>query len=184
MFSWNTLLAVYAVNALYVGIMYLLQVVDKSLPERGSFIPHTSQSFLHMQDWHTMIYGDLVALPLVANAFVQLAMSDFIGLWQWVIFAIIYVVASAGCLLVCLGKNHKPDQGFPEVGRISWHGISHLPYFGVYVAMSAIVVFYAFLGNIEVATLIFALFGGGLYIVTFVADMRAGYFAPLRLEKS
>lgn len=116
--------------------------------------------------------GRFFAIPLIANAFAHLAMSGFVWSWQWVIFAVIAVVDGLGFWKMCLGENHKPDQGYPEAGKISWHGLSHLPYHGVFVAMSIFVIWHIFVGNLRGPVLYVALLGAMIYIVLFVADIR------------
>lgn len=179
-FSWMTLAAVVVVNALYVGFMYLLQVADKNLPLRHSIIPGTQQKFLYVQDFYSCTWGDLIAIPLVVNAFVWLTMHGFVRSWQWLIFAIIAVADGSGFLMMCLGDVHKPDQGFPEIGKVSWHGLSHLPYHGVGVAMSVLVIWHTINGNLRGPVMYVALLGGVLYLVTFAADVVSGNFDPLK----
>lgn len=181
---WTT---VVFTNSLYVVFMYWLQAMDKSLPPRGSYIPGTKQPFLYVQDFHSCTWGDLIGLPLIMNAFVHLVAGGYItnhAGWQqiqWAIFVLIVIVDGLGFLLMCLGKGHKPDQGFPEIGKVSWHGLSHLPYHGVGVAMSVFSIYHAVIGNLRGPVLYVALLGAVIYIASFVTDMKVGNFDPLKL---
>ncbi|OGZ79571.1 MAG: hypothetical protein A2528_00885 [Candidatus Staskawiczbacteria bacterium RIFOXYD2_FULL_37_9] len=56
-FSWTILFWVFIANAGYMGFMYFLQAVDKSLPPRWTYIPGTNQKFLYAQDFHTCSWG-------------------------------------------------------------------------------------------------------------------------------
>ncbi len=179
-FSWATFLSVVVVNVLCVGVMYVLQEVDLSLPPRHSLIPGTNQKFLYMQDFYTCLWGDLLGVPLIANAFMHLARNGFITAEGWFIFTIIVIVDGVGFLEMCLGKNHKPDQGFPAVGQVSWHGLSHLPYHGVGVAMSLFCIWHIIVGNLKGVPLYLGLAGGAIYIAFFIADIKTHNFDPLK----
>jgi predicted small integral membrane protein len=165
-----------------MAFMGLLQAVDKSLPARHSIIPGTRQKFLHMQDFHTTTWGDLFAIPLLISAFAHLLSNGYIGVWQWFIFVIIALVDGIGFLEMCLTEKHKPDQGYPRRGVVSWHGLSHLPYHGVCVAMIVLSIGQTVIGNLYGPVLYVSLFGGALYIAAFIADIRAGNFDPLKKE--
>jgi len=177
-FSWTVLLVVFAANAGYMAFMYFLQAVDWSLPPRHSVIPGTAQKFIYMQDFHTCSWGDFFAIPLIANAFVLLAMGGYFR--EWLVFSIIVVADGAGFWKMCLGKDHKPDQGYPKAGKISWNGFSHLPYHGVGVAMSLFTIWHAFAGELRGPVLYLALAGGVIYIASFITDIKSGNFDPLK----
>lgn len=179
-FSWQILIAVFLVNLLWIGVMFAIQELDESLPLHYCFIPGTNQRFLHMQDFHTMTWGDLIGIPLIANMFVHLAMNGFVGSGQWLAFFIIAIVDAVGFRKMCLGKNHKPDMGFPEIGKVSWTGFAHLPYHGVCVAMTVLSVWHIALGNLRGPVLYVGLAGGVLYLASFIADIRSGNFDPLK----
>lgn len=166
----------FMVNFSYICLMYLAQIEDRNLPDQHSVIPGTEQRFLYMEDFYTMTYGDIVGVFLIAVVFCHLIESHYITANQWIIFAVVAVV-SAGCFLnMCMAINHKPDQGFPDIGQISRHGLVHLPYFGVAIAMSALSWSHFLLGNIRGSLMWMGLFGGTEYLVCVAMDIAAGNF--------
>ena len=179
-FSWIILACVVVVNTLYILAMFVAQECDWSLPPHYTFIPGTNQRFLGLQNFHTMTWGDLLGIPLIVNAFVHLAVNGLISPWQWLVFLVIAIVDAWGFRKMCVGPNHKPDMGFPETGKVSWIGFIHLPYHGVGVAMSVLAIWHIITGDLRGPVLYVALAGGVIYIASFVADIRAGNFDPLR----
>ncbi len=182
-FSWTIFLCVFAVNLLCVLFMRLCQDLDKSLPPRHSVIPGTKQRFNYMQDFYTAWWGDLIGVPLIANAFVHLVANGYIGWVQWAIFVVLAVLLAVGFLNMCLSKDHKPDQGFPEIGKVSWHGLSHLPYLGCGYTLSLFTIGHLVAGHIWGPVLYVALLGGAFYIATFIADIKTGNFEPLKRQQ-
>ena len=157
--------------------MLLAQTLDKSLPARNSVIPATSQKFLYIQDFWTMTWGDAVGVPLIVNAFVHLAVKDITNVW----WCLPVSLASALIFLkMCLGKNHKPDYGFPDIGKISLAGILHLFYFGAGIGASVMCVWNLCTGELTGWVLCVALAGGVFYIACFFAEIRSGNFDPLK----
>jgi len=111
---------------------------------------------------------------------VHLAVNGFINSWQVPLLIVVAVVDGLGFWKMCLSKDHKPDQGFPEIGKISRHGLSHLPYHGAGVAMSLLIIWHLAVGNLRGPVLYVALLGGVIYISSFVADIKSGNFDPLK----
>ncbi len=183
-FSWTIFVLVAVVaNPVCMMIMYLGQQMDRSLPPRRSLIPGTHQAFIYMEDFHTMLWGDVIAVPLIITGFIHVAVQG-LPLAEWLILFGIAIVDALGFLLICLGPNHKPDQGFPQAGKVSWNGLLHLPYHGFGVAMSILAIWHACWGELNGVPLHVALVGGAIYIISFIADIRAGNFDPLkRIEK-
>ena len=156
------------------------QNASKSLPLRGSLIPGTCQKFLHLQDFYTMVWGDLFGVPLIAAVFFRLVTTGQVTAWQWVAFWGLAIVSPAIFLKMCLAENHKPDWGFPEAGKISLGGILHLPYFGAGIAMAALCLWHLATGNLYGTTLWVGLTGGGIYLSCFAADIISGNFDPIK----
>ena len=179
-FSWLIFVSVVVVNVLCMGVMLIAQSLDKSLPPRNSTIPKTNQKFLYIQDFWTMTWGDGVGVPLIVNAFVHLAMQDTTNLW-WGLF--VAVVSVLGFLKMCLGKNHKPDYGFPDIGKISCAGILHLFYFGAGIAASVMCAWNLVTGDLRGPVMWVALAGGAFYIGCFIAEIRSGNFDPIQRIK-
>lgn len=183
-FSWSIFLVVCVVNTLCMVLMLLTQSLDKGLPPRGSLILGTNQKFLYIQDFWTMTYGDLFGVPLIFNAFVHLVVQDIANLWWGLLVALVSTLAF---LKMCLGKNHKPDYGFPNIGKISLAGIMHLFYFGAGMGAAIMCLWGVFVTGslpwLSPVTWVF-LGGGVLYIGCFVVEMKSGNFDPLETTLS
>lgn len=179
-FSWLILGVVFLTNLCWIGVMYALQQIDKNLPPRHSIIPGTNQKFLYMQDFYTMFWGDMIGVTLIANAFVHLAVNSHVALWEWIVFILITVVDGFRFMKMCLTQNHKPDQGFPEIGKVSWHGLSHLPYHGAGVAMALFAIWHIITGELRGSVMYVALVGGTIYVASFITDIKTGNFDPLK----
>jgi predicted small integral membrane protein len=179
-FSWTILACVFVANLFWIGVMFLAQQLDRSLPSRHSIIPGTNQKFLHAQDFWTMTYGDLIAVPFINTAFVHLAFNQRVGIWHWLAFLAIAIIAPAIFVKMCLGKDHKPDQGFPDIGKISWHGILHLPYLGIGVASGMLCLWFIFTGDLRGPVLYAGIGGGVFYICCFLGEIFSGNFDPLK----
>lgn len=183
--------AVVAANFLCMAIMAVAQELDH-LPPRHSVIPGTNQRFIYMQDFWSMIYGDIIAIPLIANAFMHVAAAGLVSDTEWLVLLVIATVDASGFYLLCVHPNHKPDQGYPEPGKIGWNGIAHLPYHGVGMAMSLLAIFHIFhidgvisvlhifSGDLNGWPLYVGLVGGVIYVAFFILDIRAGNFASLK----
>lgn len=176
-FSWLIFVLVMIANILCMGVMLLTQSLDKSLPLRNSIIPGTNQRFLYIQDFWTMTWGDGIGVLLIANAFVHLVIKDITNLW-WSLPII--VVSGLGFLDMCLGKGHKPDYGFPDIGKVSSAGILHLLYFGVGVAASVMCVWNLITGDLRGPVMWVAFAGGVFYIGCFILEVRSGNLDPLK----
>jgi len=169
------LIAVFC-NLFWLLLMFLAQQFDKNLPERHSTIPGTSQKFLYMQDfWITMV-GDALGVSFIWAAFLHLAVYHF-AIRHWIIFSFLAVFFMAGFAIMCLAKDHKPDVGYPNIGKISWNGILHLPYFGVRASATVFCVWLiAFPGRI----LFLFLMGAVIYFVFFCLEVKSGNFDQIK----
>ena len=186
-FSWLIFVSVAVFNFLCIGAILVAQALDKSLPPRNSAIPGTRQDpddpksppqkFLYIQDFWTMTWGDGIGVLLIVNAFVHLAVKDITNLW-WGLP--IVLISGLGFLKMCLGKGHKPDYGFPDIGKVSLAGILHLFYFGAGIAASVICVWNLITGDLRGPVMWVSLAGGAFYIICFVLEVRSGNFDPLQ----
>ena len=179
-FSWLVIGVTVAANLACIALMYLSQVLDTSLSSRHSLIPGTRQKFLYMQDFWTMTFGDMLGVSMIAIAFTHLAVNGYIDLWQWIAFVALSIVSAVIFAQMCLSKDHKPDMGFPDIGKISWLGILHLPYFGVGIAISIICIWNLVTGNLRGPVMWIGLAGGMFYIACFIAEIKSGNFDPLK----
>lgn len=161
--------------------MLLAQHLNYNLPPRGSLIPGTNQKFLYIQDFYTMTWGDLFAIPLILNAFAHVVVNDLTYLW---IALPIAMVCAFGFEGVCTNKDHKPDYGFPKTGETSFAGILHLFYFGFGMSASIMCLWNIYKGNLTGNVLWVAVGGAVLYIITFIADAFCGNFDPLQKDKN
>jgi len=171
---------VMVVNALAMGAIYLVAQLDKSLPPWNSKIPGTNQKFLAPWGFWTMTYGDLLAIPLVFNAFTYLVEADVDNLWWGLVIG---VISGVGFTAKCLGKNHKPDYGFPEVGKISVAGLMHSVYFGAGAGASVMCLWHLFVtGNLpwESPVTWVALTAIPLYVPCVILDFTSGNFDQLK----
>jgi hypothetical protein len=178
-FSLLALVLVALCNTLYMVVMRLAEFVDDKLPPRRSNIPGTRQPFLYIRDFWTMTWGDFLGVPLIVNGFVHLVMDD-VANFAWA--AHIGMAGAIVFLFVCLSKNHKPDYGFPDTGRVSRAGVLHLFYLAVGVGAAAMCVGRLVTGELYGTVLWVALAGGAIYILCFFADVKSGNFASLKKE--
>jgi len=181
-FSWTILAVVFVANLFWVGVMFAAQQLDKSLPPRHSLIPGTNQKFLYMQDWYTMKYGDVVAVPLIVNAFVHLVALGYISGVQWAITFMLSLLLTIIGIKSCLGPGHKPDQGFPEAGKISLQGKLHMPYFGIGWSMGLVSFYHLVIGHVSGPVLWLGLFGAVFYIAMLGMEFKSGNFDSLKKE--
>ena len=148
---------------------------------RRTKVPGTNQQFLHWQDFYCQRYGDTVGLAIIAVGFCHLILYDFISPDQWIIFIGIATIDAIGFTLICLGKNHKPDSGYPEIGEVSWCGLYHSVYYGINVTMVALCIWHWLVeGNLNGPVLCLTLVGGIFYLLTFAADIITGHFNPIK----
>jgi len=164
---------------------YLAQQVDLKrglIAKRSSIIPGTEQKFLHWQDFRTQTYGDILGLPGIIYGFYSLlSTSTRSNLLLWLLLMFLLVIA---CVVwfanMCLTKDHKPDWGFPEIGKISLGGLVHLAYFGVICSMAIICLIAILLGILHGYSFLITFLGGGIWIISFIFDYYQGHFEPLK----
>jgi hypothetical protein len=178
-FSWPIFWAVTVGNIAFLLAIWLVQDGDKSLPPRHGKIAETKQKFLYMEDFITMTCGDSLGVPLIWVGYCHLVTHDLANLW-WALP--VTVLSALGFLKMCLSKNHKPDYGFPAIGKISWAGILHLFYFGAGAGASALCVWNLFSGGLRGPVMWMALAGGAFYVACFAIDVKLGNFDPLKRE--
>ena len=180
-FSWHILIFVYVVNSAWIGAMYLAQYLDKRIPKRGSIISGTNQTYIHMQDWHTILWGDTIALPLVMNAFAQVAINGSVSVRQWVF---LIIASNSICTIffqfAILRPTHRPTYVVYDIGKVSWPGLVHMPYFSIYLAISMLVVWNTITGNVQGMTMYLGGIGGVVYSASWIIDTIRGNFAPLQ----
>lgn len=178
--SWTILLVVALVNSVWMVLMFAAQEFDKSLPPRHSTIPRTNQRFLYFQDFWTMTWGDGIGVALINTAFAHLAINGCLGVWHWVVFMALVTALAAGFAKMCMSPGHKPDMGFPDIGKISWIGILHLPYFGLGMTAGAFCVWFICTGDLRGPVLYVGLLGAAAYAVFLVLEVKSGNFDPLK----
>ncbi len=184
--SWKLVIGIYLCNFVYLCLMFLGQCLDKRIPPRGSIIPGTNQKIMHMQDWYTLTWGDIVAVPLILSGFAHVAINKNIHPAEWAILIIASNVIGVYFLgAICLSDTHRPDAGTYDIGKQSLHGYIHVPYFGICVAIAAAAIYHRLItGELNGPALYLGLLGGAIYIASFLADLFSGHFAPLKLEEN
>lgn len=179
---WQVLVVVFVANLCALGLMYAAQyrlAYTGKLPWRWSLIPGTCQRFIYIQDFWTMTFGDMLGVPLVFAAFLHTALSS-LNLWQWELFAGLSLILALGFCKMCFSKSHKPDMGFPEIGKISWVGIIHLPYFGSGVAAALFDLWFIWTGELQGVPLYVGLAGAAIYAVAFILEIKCGNFDKIK----
>lgn len=179
-FSWLVFVLVVVANAFCIAGMRLAQASDKGLPQRNSLIPGTRQKFLYIQDFWTMTYGDWFGIPLIVNAYAHLMVRDIYNLWWGLPIMVVGLVLFAR---MCLGKTHKPDYGFPDIGKISLAGILHLIYFGVGIAAALMSAWGIWQGTLRGPVKWAAMAGGAFYGLCITLEFGSGNFNPLKRDE-
>lgn len=182
-FSWMILAIMLVINLVWIGTMLVAQYSCKGLPSRGSIIPGTKQKFLYIEDFWTMTWGDTIGVWLMNCSFVHLMVNAYLNVRHWIVFVVLVVAISIGFTKMCLSKDHKPDYGFPHIGKVSIAGLLHSPYLGVGVTASIFCLWFAISGILRGPILYIWLSGLAFYAICFVAEIRSGNFDPLKLEK-
>lgn len=175
-FSWTICVVAVVTNLVWILAMFVAQMLDKSLPPQNSTIPGTRQKFLYMQDFWTMTWGDIVGVSLIWVSFFHLALAWF-GPYSWIFFWVVAILLAWQFMRMCLGVNHKPDWGYPEVGKISVGGYLHLPYFGVSVVAGVWC-----LGLLRVPGTVMYIYLAGLvvYALCFLLELKSGNLDPIK----
>ena len=152
------------------------------IQRHGTKVAGTNQQFLHWQDFYCQRYGNTIGLTILSVGFCHLVLYGFVSPVQWAVFIGIAAIDAIGFTLMCLGKNHKPDWGFPEIGQASWSGLFHSIYHGFSIAMAALCLWHWLItGNFHGPVLWLTLAGGIFYLITDLADIKAGHFNPIKL---
>ncbi len=190
-FSFPLTLTVIFLNLAVIAINFLIQQLELAkgkIAERGSIIPGTRQEFLHWQDFHAQRIGDTVFLNGMFIAFWHLLLfaPGAITFFNTVVFVIIFCVDSSLFSKMCTkDKRHKPDWGFPKAGKVSWGGTFHSFYHGFGVAVATFCLWHYFYTDLLSGFPAFLFWVGVAgYVACFVADIRAGHFAKLKLEEN
>ncbi|PKM91803.1 hypothetical protein CVU82_01180 [Candidatus Falkowbacteria bacterium HGW-Falkowbacteria-1] len=177
--NWSVFYLVALLNTLFCLSQYLAEQLDKkrgNLPSRKSIISSSKQKFLYWEDFYTQTYGDLFGLVWITNGFIHLAIKGEITNLEWVIFIAFSIILATIFAWMNLRPSHKPDWGYPQKGKISLGGISHLPYFGILSGMALICFINIISGDLRGAPLWATLAGGLFYIIMTVADIKSGNF--------
>ena len=130
-----------------------------------------------------MTWGDTIGVWLMNCSFVHLMVNACLNVRHWIVFVVLVVAISIGFTKMCLGKDHKPDYGFPQIGKVSIAGLMHSPYLGVGVAASIFCLWFVITGILRGPVLYVWLSGLAFYAICFVAEIRSGNFDPLKMEK-
>lgn len=180
--NWNIFLLALVVNTVLCLMQFLAERIDMAngkILTRHAIIPGTNHKFLYWEDFYMQTYGDFLGLVWVMNGFFQLLAAGKINGVMWFIFAIFVILGIFLTLKNCLAKNHKPDWGYPQIGKVSLGGISHLPYFGIQSGMGVVCLIKIFSGDLTGLVLITTLVGGAIIGLMAILDWKTGHFDPL-----
>lgn len=190
--------ALFCFGPLPVGLFHVLfrwlQDADLEagiIPPRGSRIKGSLQKFLHVQDFATMTWGDLIGLSLVwatsmMMVFVQANWSRPSAFWITVIGVVVALVAGFGFHTMCLGPNHKPDYGFPSAGVASPAGKAHSVFFGLSFGVGVMGLLFFIIQydrtSFMIKTPLLWVWGLGLAVwcAAGLRDIMTGRFAPFQ----
>lgn len=164
-------------------MQYMFQGIDRIrgiIPPHRSKIPGTKQFFLQWEDFYTQTYGDFLGLIWVMFVFLHLLVDGHFEYWLLAVFFAVFMVTVLFFLKSCRAKDHKPDWGFPTIGRISLGGFSHLPYLGLNAAMVVICIIKSITGELNGLLFWTFVIGAGFWCLTFVADLSSGHFDKLK----
>lgn len=180
--NWILVIVCFLVNTCCLSGQFGLQYLDLShqkIQRRGTLIPGTNQCFLYMQDFATNSWGDLLGLSLIQTGFAHLWVTGCLSLLEWTELVLVATITSGIFLYVCLQTHHKPDSGFPEIGKISSSGKWHIPYFGINAGIAAVDIHLLF-GPLRGSAMWLSLAGGAIYVVAIACDIAHGNFASLQ----
>jgi len=181
-FSWALM-----TNTALCLLQFLAEKIDVrrgKIAARHSLIPGTKQKFLYWEDFYMQTYGDFLGLVWVMNGFAQLLAAGKIDSLMWLVFSFFAVLGILATLKSCLAKDHKPDWGYPEAGKASLGGLSHLPYFGLQSGMGIVCLIKAFTGDLTGLALVMSVSGGVIISAMAVLDRKTGHFDPLARIKT
>lgn len=194
--SWMLAFMVAMINFLCIGLMIETQYLNKSMLPHGSTIPGTEQKFLHWQDFYCQSVGDTLGLSLLQIAFAYFVADNNLHQGVWVGFAAVAAFDAVFFTRMCLGKNHKPDYGYPRTGEVSISGALHSVYHGVNMAIAvtmagalvATVLQQEWLSPYLLPVLPFwgicvGLIGGAIWLVSMRIDFVVGNFDQLKLTE-
>lgn len=178
-----TLVIVAVLNWIYIQGMLMLQSFDaeaRLLPPRHSIIEGTNQRFLYIQDFWTMTWGDIGAVPFIWTAFMHLALQNKLN---WVAMGIIGTIAIWLFRSICFRPEHKPDYGFPAPKLVSTAGFFHVLYMGAGVGAGITCLINLCMGKLTGLAMWVGIAGGVLYGITFLLDVVSGNLDSLHVVK-
>ena len=150
------------------------------LPKRKAFGRFgLSEDFLHIQDYYTTFWGDLIGLTLISAAFAMMLVDLTWQLGFLVTAGVVALLSTFFFHKINAHRRHRPNFACPTHNVLSLSGKLHLIYF----LMQAFVIPYAVLAvafgtATKLATLTF-LAGALFYFVTFLVDVMTGRFKRL-----
>jgi len=171
-------------NLIFCAVIYLVQQGEEewgAILSHGFKIPETNQIFLHWQDFYCQKFGCTIGLSITTGMFTNLIMQLHLSFVIVACFILVFLVDIKIFNHICLGKRHKPDWGYPRIGRISIGGRVHLVYHGLNIAMLGLLVFVMIVGNLNGWPMWLTLISLVIYVITNVIDIKKGHFDQLKL---
>ena len=186
------MLIVAAAGALFNLFLWTSMFLVQMWESKAGKIQKKSKDFFYMESFHSHGWGDVFGITLMdAGATVVIVHGWNLEMAGSSIVCFLFGLGAAvAYVALCFREGHKPDAGYPEVGKISLQGVVHLMY----------IAFQVFLGSLGVYIFAFSALKSGAFqevlgyailsVVGFLIwavavgfDVKQGHFAPLPKEK-
>lgn len=141
-------------------------------------IPPRRKDFPYLQDfWTNGPVGDGIGLGLIDAAVAMVLYQQ--GFNPWVVSAVAAgiffgIPLTIGFYRFATMKNHKPNWGFMEGGKITWGGKTHLLYFAVQSVVAVAGLGLLFTLQVSGIALAVGLAGIAVYAAAVIADVATG----------
>jgi hypothetical protein len=166
-------------------IAEMAESMRQRIEQRHTRIPGTEyQTFLYLEDFHTLTWGSFLGVPLILNAFVYLAINGQITFNWWIVFALLVVADLYSVHEMCTAKNRRPGWRRAKTGKISFGGLLYMPYRAICLSASMFLMIYALFAEYwQGPAFKLAAVGAVIFLCSVVVDVVAGNFDPLQTEE-
>lgn len=150
------------------------------LPKRKAFGHFgLSEDFLHIQDYYTTFWGDLIALTIISAVFAVLVSDSALSPSLFLIAGVIALLSTFFFHKVNAHRRHRPNFACPTHNVLSLSGKLHLAYFLIQafvISYVGLAVAYGISNKLVAYTF---LVGVVMYLATFLVDVLTGRFKGL-----
>lgn len=165
-------------------LFWLGITIIEAAESRAGVIPPPGQwngalPFLYFCDWHTATWGDLIGITLIDWSAGYELSSMTPSLWLVTLAMLVGFAGTTAFHMRCLSPRHRPDFGYPKIGRISMTGRAHTLYLFAQSSLSALMLLLLGTGELRGTTLAVGLAGGAVYVASFLCDCYTGRFSLL-----